>query len=91
MPSGAFSRLKVCRLLMGFVEGWRVGDALYFTFVTGLTIGDGDLVPRQALGRALAIGIGILGLLLTGVIAAVAVYAMRTALDASDTVDLENK
>jgi hypothetical protein len=78
-------------LLIGFVEGWRVGDALYFTFVTGLTIGYGDLVPRQALGRALAIGIGILGLLLTGVIAAIAVYAMRTALDASNTVDLENK
>jgi hypothetical protein len=26
-------------LLIGFVEGWSVGDAVYFTFVTGLTIG----------------------------------------------------
>lgn len=67
-------------LLIGFVEGWSVGDAVYFTFVTGLTIGYGDIVPRQALARALAIGIGISGLFLTGLIAGIAVYAMRTAL-----------
>ena len=42
-------------VLIGFVEGWPVGDAIYFTFVTGLTIGYGDIVPRQALARALAL------------------------------------
>ena len=67
-------------LLIGFVEGWSLGDAVYFTFVTGLTIGYGDIVPRQALARALAIGIGICGLFLTGLIAGIAVYAMRAAL-----------
>jgi hypothetical protein len=70
----------VLGLLIGFVEGWSVGDAVYFTFVTGLTIGYGDIVPRQALARALAIGVGISGLFLTGLIAGIAVYAMRTAL-----------
>jgi len=72
-------------LVIGFVEGWSVGDAMYFTFITGLTIGYGDIVPRQALARALAIGIGVFGLFLTGVIAAIAVHAMRTALTDSDT------
>src|SRR6185436_13366600 len=67
-------------LLIGFVEGWSVGDALYFTFVTGLTIGYGDIVPRQALARALAIGVGLLGIFLTGLIAGIAVYALRMAL-----------
>ena len=67
-------------LLIGFLEAWSVGDAIYFTFVTGLTIGYGDIVPRQALGRALAVGIGICGLFLTGLIAGIAVYALRTAL-----------
>jgi len=77
--------VQVCLgLLIGFLEGWSVGDALYFTFITGLTIGYGDIVPRQALARALAIGIGVFGLFLTGVIAAIAVYAMRTALTDSD-------
>jgi hypothetical protein len=72
-------------LLIGFVEGWTVGDAIYFAFVTGLTIGYGDIVPRQALTRALAVGIGISGLFLTGLIAGIAVYAMRTALSEPDT------
>ena len=72
-------------LLIGFVEGWSVGDAVYFTFVTGLTIGYGDIVPRQALARVLAIGIGVSGLFLTGLIAGIAVYAMRTALTDRDT------
>jgi len=68
-------------LLTGFVEGWSAGDAVYFTFVTGLTIGYGDIVPRQAIGRALAIGIGASGIFLTGLIAGIAVYAMGTALN----------
>jgi len=72
-------------LLIGFVEGWSFGDAVYFTFVTGLTIGYGDIVPRQGLARALAIGIGVSGLFLTGLIAGIAVYAMRTALSDRDT------
>ena len=67
-------------LLTGFVEGWSLGDAVYFTFITGLTIGYGDLVPRQTLTRALAIGIGFFGLFVTGLIAAIAVYAMHSAL-----------
>ena len=67
-------------LLTGFVEGWSVGDAVYFTFITGLTIGYGDFVPRQTLTRALAIGIGFFGLFVTGVVAAIAVHAMRSAL-----------
>jgi hypothetical protein len=66
--------------LTGLVEGWSLGDAVYFTFITGLTIGYGDLVPRQALTRALAIGIGFFGLFVTALIAAIAVHAMRSAL-----------
>ena len=70
----------VLGLVIGFVEGWSLGDAIYFTFITGLTIGYGDLIPRQALTRALAIGIGFFGLFVTGVVAAIAVHAMRSAL-----------
>src|SRR5258708_3931871 len=67
-------------LLIGFVEGWPVGEAVYFSFVTGLTIGYGDIVPRQTLTRALAVVIGFGGILLTGLVAGIAVNAMRATL-----------
>jgi hypothetical protein len=72
-------------LLIGLVEGWTIGEAVYFSFITGLTIGYGDIVPRQALTRALAIGIGFCGVLLTGLVAAIAVSALRTTLTDSNT------
>jgi Ion channel len=74
----------VLGLVIGFLEGWSVGDAVYFTFITGLTIGYGDIVPRQVLARVLAIGIGISGLFLTGVIAGIAVYATHRAIGDRD-------
>ncbi len=66
-------------LLIGYIEGWRIDDALYFTFVTGLTIGYGDLTPRHVVSRLLAIVIGLAGIVLTGLVAAVSVEALRAA------------
>ena len=65
--------------VVGVIEDWPLRDALYFTFVSGLTIGFGDLVPKTLLARALAIAIGITGVLLTSLIAAIAVQALLAA------------
>jgi len=59
------------------IEGWPLGDGIYFAFVSGLTIGYGDLVPHRMIARVLAIGIGLLGLLLIALVAAIAVHAME--------------
>ena len=48
-------------LLVGFIEGWSVSDSIYFAFVSGLTIGYGDLAPKTFAARVLAIMIGICG------------------------------
>jgi hypothetical protein len=76
-----FSGLLGYQIVLGFIvglfEGWRWGDALYFTFVTGLTIGYGDFVPQTFVGRLLSILIGIGGILLTGLVAAVGVKALN--------------
>jgi len=64
-------------LLIGHIEGWRIDEALYFTFVTGLTIGYGDLTPRHVVSRLLAVVIGFTGILLTGLVVALSVEALR--------------
>jgi hypothetical protein len=83
--SGVLSAMVGPGLLIGHIEGWRIVDALYFTFVTGLTIGYGDLTPRHVVSRLLAVVIGLAGIVLTGLVAAVAVEALRaTARDARE-------
>ena len=64
-------------LLIGHIEEWRIVDALYFTFVTGLTIGYGDLTPRHVVSRLLAVVIGFAGIVLTGLVVALCVEALR--------------
>ncbi len=63
-------------VVAGLREGWSLTESIYFSFVSGLTIGYGDFAPKSLLGRALAIAIGICGVLMTALIAAVAVRAL---------------
>jgi hypothetical protein len=66
---------------VAWLEGRPLVDGEYFAFVSGLTIGYGDLVPPAPLARALAVGIGLTGILLAGLVAAVGVQAMQAAVD----------
>jgi hypothetical protein len=70
-------------LTVGLVEGWSVQDSVYFAFVSGLTIGYGDLAPTTLLTRVLAVLIGVSGVLLTALLAAIAVKALGTITDPS--------
>jgi hypothetical protein len=70
-------------LVIGLIEGWSIQESIYFAFVSGLTIGYGDFAPKLLLTRALAIAIGICGVLLTALVAAVAVRALSGVADDS--------
>ncbi len=70
-------------LVVGVVEGWSIRDSIYFAFVSGLTIGYGDLAPKAFLARVLAIVIGVCGVLVTALVAAIAVKAL-TAVTGGD-------
>jgi len=63
--------------IVGLLEGWSIWQGIYFAYVTGLTIGYGDLAPKQPLTQLLAIVIGFSGVLLTGLVAALAVKAIQ--------------
>jgi Ion channel len=69
---------------VGIIEGWSMQESIYFAFVSGLTIGYGDLAPNMLVTRALAILIGICGVLFTALVAAVAVQALTVARDEVD-------
>jgi voltage-gated potassium channel len=58
------------------LEGINLGDAIYFAFVTGLTIGYGDISPETTLGKTVSVAIGLVGMLFTGLTVAIATRAM---------------
>jgi hypothetical protein len=58
-------------------EHWSLLEGVYFAFVSGLTIGYGDFAPKTAVARVIAITIGFIGILLTGLVAAVGVQALQ--------------
>jgi len=70
---------------IGKKEGWSRIDSFYWSFITATTVGYGDLRPRRNLSRMGAILIAFLGLLLSGIIIAIAVRAGTIALAARIT------
>ena len=65
------------------IEKMPFSDTLDFAFVTGLTIGYGDIVPQTPAGRLVALLIGLVGILFTGLIVAVLVFAVRESIEES--------
>ena len=66
------------------VEKMPFADTLYFAFVTGLTIGYGDIVMHTPVGRLIALLIGLIGILFTGLMVAVLVHAVRESVEKSE-------
>ena len=75
--------IVVFGLIIAQLEGWSPDDGIYFAFVTGLTIGYGELVPKLGTSRVLAVLLGFNGVLLTATFAAISVRAIEVTVTAS--------
>ncbi len=64
------------------IAGIRFVDALYFGSITALTIGYGDITPLTNMGKVIAVLMGLMGVLNTGIIVAIALQAVRVTYDA---------
>ncbi len=58
------------------VENLRIGDGIYFAFITGLSIGYGDISPATGWGRVVSVMIGLIGMIFVGLTVAVATRAL---------------
>jgi voltage-gated potassium channel len=71
--------IVVGAFLMASIEQLPFGEAIYFSFITGLTIGYGDIAPGTPTGRIISILLGVNGILFTGLVVAAAVHALERA------------
>ena len=76
--------IPVLGVVIAWLERWPLADGIYFSFITTLTIGYGDLVPRRPGARAIAVVVGVIGVLLIAILAALAVRAMETVTSRED-------
>ena len=75
-----FGLIALGGFVIGRVEGFPLGDGLYFAMITGLTIGYGDVTVVTSLGRFIAICIGFVGIVMTGMIVSAALFALHKTL-----------
>ena len=66
--------------LITHIEKMPFGEALYLSFITGLTIGYGDIVVKTPVGRLLAVLLGLIGIIFTGIMVAAAIRAIEKSI-----------
>lgn len=76
--------ISLLGLMVGRWEGWSRTDSLYYAFITASTVGYGDFHPLRKVSKFWAIGIALLGLILTGLIVSLGVQAAASAFVAAN-------
>jgi len=66
-------------LVVGRIESWTKFDALYWAFITALTVGYGDIRPKKKSSRILSTMIAIIGIMFAGIVVAITVEATSSA------------
>jgi voltage-gated potassium channel len=67
-------------VVFAWAEDQTLGNAIYFTLVTGLTVGYGDITPVTPIGKAVSAAIAVVGVITAGIYVAIATRAVAMSL-----------
>jgi voltage-gated potassium channel len=74
--------IALAGVLISRFDKLPLGESIYYAFITAFTVGFGDIAPKSKSARLVTIVLSFLGLLLVGIVVAVAVHALDLALQA---------
>ena len=75
-----FALILGIAVVIRHLEKMPFGESLYFSFITGLTIGYGDIVVKTPFARLLAVLLGLIGVVFTGLMVAAAIRAVEESM-----------
>lgn len=67
--------------IVGLIEGWKRFDSFYWSFITALTVGYGDIKPLKRKSKTLSILIALLGIMFNGIVVALTVAVSAKAFE----------
>jgi voltage-gated potassium channel len=73
--------LVVCAFITAELENMPLTDAFYFTFITALTVGYGDIAPKTDIGRIVSLLVAADGVIIFGLVVAVSNRALHRAVE----------
>lgn len=80
-----FAFIVLAGILIARLDKLTIEDGVYFAFVTALTIGFGDFVPKTRGARLLSITLATIGIVIFGIIVSVTVHALDLAIESART------
>ena len=75
-----FALVVISAVVISQIENLPFGESLYFSFITGLTIGYGDIVVKTPFARLIAVLLGLIGIIFSGIMVAGAIRAVEKSL-----------
>jgi len=72
--------------LVGRMESWTRFNAFYWSLVTAMTVGYGDLIPKRKTSKLLSLVIAFIGLILAGITVAIALEAAKQAFEKNSSL-----
>jgi len=82
--SGVFlvlvAAIVIAGVLIARFDRIPLEDAIYFAFITALTVGFGDVAPNSRGARVITVFLAFIGVIFVGIAVAVAVHALNIVL-----------